>query len=572
MSTVFDQQSISDLRGQRLSFKSSSYRSWFKWCHEEQTIYVTGWAFADNLLLADKSLAQHIISRTDISQPFSKMLLNLNGNFAVVLETPDAIHLGVDLVRTIPLFYRQEGSRVIVSDDLRQIQLEHDTIDPNSLIEFATAGLVTGPYTLYSSITALQSAECVSWLATKEQQSQRYYEYACSYDATASVEQLCEQFDEIVIAAFKRIIETLDGRQVVIPLSAGLDSRLVAATMKRLGYDNLLCFSYGVPGNSESLRSQEVAQVLGYRWLQIPYSVDQLKKAFNSVEMREYRSFATNGVSFPHHDDWLAIHTLRHRPEVQDDAIFMPGHTGDFICGSHLKYIFDPVWHDDPYAFNEAMIKKHYSLWEDLVGLDHVRATIENRLDEALGAFPNKTHEDLACMYEYWEWQERQAKYIINAVRIYDFFGYAWRIPLWDRAIVDFWKRIPISFKVNKFLYRTYLSSYDPMQVYQKDAPKGVWDRERVIAQRKQNSRERLKENLRSSRLLSKPFQRYQKWRRHLNIYQTHPLGFAHVYGPFRYIFREQAKRHAKSLLLKDILRQQYGIELSDVPRKEHLF
>ncbi|MGB0383341.1 MAG: asparagine synthase-related protein [Ardenticatenaceae bacterium] len=569
MSIQVDEKVSHDLDGLHLVFHPSSMRSWVKWESEKWTIYVTGWAFADHLLLGDESLAQYIIRQTNASQPFSDILHHLNGNFAVLLAAPEAIHLGVDLVRTIPLFYRQEGSTLLVSDDIRQIQRDDDTIEQNSLIEMATAGYVTGPHTLFAKIKGLQSGECVSWskghpATERTLQSQRYYEYLCSYDATSSVETLCEEFDEMVIAAFTRIIETLNGRQVLLPLSGGLDSRLVAATLKRLGYDNVLCFSYGIPGNRESVRSQQVAKALGYDWLQTPYSAQLLKEALNSPKMREYRAFAANAVSLPHQDDWLAIRILRDHSEVHDDAILMPGHTGDFICGSHLKYIFDPVWHDDPYALNEAMIKKHYSHWEDLVVMDHIRAAIEHRLDEALGAFPNKTHQELACMYEYWEWQERQAKYIINALRVYDFFGFSWRMPLWDRAIVDFWKPIPISLKMDKYLYRSYLASHDPMGVFQEDAPTGLWHREPVIEQ-KRGLRQRIKENLQSNRLLSPPFYHYQKLRRHLNAYRSHPLGFARAYGAFRYICQDLSKRHMKALLVREFLLEQYKIDFAEL-------
>ena len=552
-----------------LSFIPSPTRSWFNLHAKNRSIHVTGWAFADNVFLHDGLLSQHIENKISSSHFFSEIFHDVNGNFAVVVEDADVIHICVDAVRSIPLFYRQDGSTLFVSDDIKNIKRVNDTIDLDSLIEFATAGYVTGPYTLFSEISGLQSGECVSWSATDESlQVQRYYKYICTYDEDSSVEDLCEMFDGIVIDVFKRIIETLEGRQVVVPLSGGLDSRLIASMLKRLGYDNVVCLSYGIPDNHESIQSQKAAEKLEFRWAQVPYSAKMLKAMINSDEMSDYQAFAANHVSFPHIDDWPAVNMLRKLSEFNDDMVFMPGHTGDFICGSHLKYVFNPATHEDPYDFNEAMIKKHYSLWENLITKDHIRNVVEQRLDEALEKFPRNTHNDLACMYEYWEWQERQAKYIINSIRVYDFFGFSWRIPLWDRGIMDFWKRIPISLKMNSYLYRSYLAYHDPTGVFQEETPKEIWNQEQVRLQQ-QSISVRLKKIIQSTPVLSQFFNCYRQFSRHYHMYKFHPLGFPHIYSAFRYICLETSKRQAMSLLLRNFLRDEYGVKFSDLYRSE---
>ncbi len=554
-----------------LLFSLSTSRQWFQLNEGAQSVFVTGWAATGNTILSGEPLARHIASNIDSSQPFHEILHALNGNFAVVFDSPDVIHLGVDGVRSIPLFYRQEGTTLLVSDDIRQLHRDDDAIDEESLIEFATAGYVTGSHTLFSAIAGLQSGECVSWFPSENRpRVQRYYRYLCSYDADASVEELCEAFDEALITAFKRVIETLNGQQVVVPLSGGLDSRLVAAMLKRCGYDSVVCLCYGMANSCEAVRSRTVAESLGYRWVHTPYSGGLWRNVLRSSEMRQYWSFSANGVSVPHCDEWPALHLLREKAEIADDAIFIPGHTGDFICGSHLKYVFDPRWHDAPHVFDEAMIKKHYSLWENLVTIDSIRNVIRYRLHDALGDFPNETDEDLARTYEYWEWQERQAKFIINSVRVYEFFGYSWRIPLWDYDIMEFWKSIPIALKMDKYLYRIYLASHDPKGVFQGEAPKSLWSRELVGEQLAHSNRERIKEKLRSTGLFCTILWRFKKFRRHVKEYNHHPIGLARAYGVFRYLFREPSKRHAQALLLKEFLLKEYkyGVALFELIQK----
>ena len=549
-----------------LSFIPSSRRSWHTLRDGAYIVHVTGWAAAGDAILSHESLGRYIIDRVKAAASFPDVMGELNGNFAAIVGGPGLVHLGVDLVRSIPLFYRVSRAGVMVSDDIRTLRQEGDAIDQDSAIEYATAGFVTGPHTIFQEVTGLQAGESVSWEPGRAgPKSRRYYQYICSFDEGSSVEDLCEALDEVFVGAFKRFIESLNGRQVALALSAGVDSRVVASMLKRLGYDNVLCYCYGVPGNRQLPRSRMVAETLGYRWIHTPYSRDMWIETLRSAEMREYWGFSSNGVSFPHYDDWPAVRMLRERREVSDDAVFVTGSTGDFISGKHLKYLFDPRYHHDPSDFDGAMIKKHYSMWDDLVTATVVREAIYGRIGEALHGFQRETEEELARMYEYWEWQERQAKHIVNAVRIYEFFGYSWGIPLWDRALVDFWKPIPMPLKFDQYLYLKYVSTYDPMGLFQDAAPAGSWSRDRVAEQMTRSRRRHIYEALRRVRPLKPLLNRYIKYRKHLHEYQSHPLGEALAYGKLRYLLMDPSKRHAQALNLNEFLRYQYGMEPAQV-------
>jgi asparagine synthase (glutamine-hydrolysing) len=547
-----------------LEFTPAQLRSWSTVRDGPDTAHATGWAFANHVFLSDESLARHILGALATPLPFSEVLSGLNGNFATVAENVQGIHLAVDTVRSIPLFYRTDDGKVTVSDDARLLYSGGRTTDERSAVEYATAAYVTGPHTLFTEVSGLQSGECVSWLSSDSRPgNHRYYRYACTYDAEESVEDLSDEFDEVLIRAFSRIIVTLDGRQAVIPLSGGLDSRLVASMLKRCGYDNVLCFAYGVPGNPELARSRASAEALGYPWLHMPYPRNMWRKTLDSAEMHRYWSFASNGVSLPHCSDWPAVKALGDHPDVSGEAVFVPGHTGDFITGGHLNNVFDPVLHEDPRDFNSAMVKKHYSLWDDLTALDGVRTAVGHRIDEALAGFQQESDEDLARMYEYWEWQERQAKLIINSVRAYEFFGYSWRIPLWDFDIMGFWGRVPLSLKMDKYLYRRYLSSHDPTGLFGDSAPAGRWDRGEAKRRLNRGIRGRIKTAISQIGPGSVLLRRFIKLRRYWYEYSRHPEGMASAYGGYRYLFREPSKRNTVALLLREFLQAEYGLELS---------
>ena len=41
-------------------------------------------------------------------------------------------------------------------------------------------------------------------------------------------------------------------------------------------------------------------------------------------------------------------------------------------------------------------------------------------------------------VYEILEYENRQCKYVINGQRLYEYFKYEWRLPLWDNLYLDF--------------------------------------------------------------------------------------------------------------------------------------
>ena len=61
--------------------------------------------------------------------------------------------------------------------------------------------------------------------------------------------------------------------------------------------------------------------------------------------------------------------------------------------------------------------------------------------------------ETFAAASAWFNVQERQAKFIVNSVRAYEYFGYEWLIPLWDNALFDFWAKVPITLRYQRRLY-----------------------------------------------------------------------------------------------------------------------
>jgi asparagine synthetase B (glutamine-hydrolysing) len=105
------------------------------------------------------------------------------------------------------------------------------------------------------------------------------------------------------------------------------------------------------------------------------------------------------------------------------------------------------------------LFEKHYI--KSLVSnKDKIKKRIRKSIKEMY--CDSEKHENLGVeeyinFIEAWNIINRQAKFIVNSVRTYEFLGYEWRIPLWDNELTDFWLRQSLSNRINSKLYNKYL-------------------------------------------------------------------------------------------------------------------
>jgi asparagine synthetase B (glutamine-hydrolysing) len=108
----------------------------------------------------------------------------------------------------------------------------------------------------------------------------------------------------------------------------------------------------------------------------------------------------------------------------------------------------------------------HFSLWDwpadDAVAL---RSELAERIEQVTGPIAESTPEKAADTFEYWDLQERQAKFIVNSVRVYESFGYEWRLPLFDAELMDFWARVPLRGRVGRRLYFEFVRAHQKLPI-----------------------------------------------------------------------------------------------------------
>ena len=110
---------------------------------------------------------------------------------------------------------------------------------------------------------------------------------------------------------FSKILQIADGRQICVPLSGGLDSRLVLSKIKELGYENIFVFSYGVKNNHDAMTAKKMCKKLNIPWHFEINRTTNSRNFFKSSLRQCYFQFANQISVVPSYLDFEAIYNLK---------------------------------------------------------------------------------------------------------------------------------------------------------------------------------------------------------------------------------------------------------------------
>ena len=386
----------------------------------------------------------------------SNWINKLSGHFAFVVESnEDWCFSAVDRVCSIPLFERKMSNGYLFSNFASYLKEEDLNINQISLLEMSMSGFTLGRRTLYNDLNRFLAGEC-SLLIDGKLHRDYYYSYLPQPILNNDEEKLIKKLTSALLRALNNIVKNFNGRQIVVPLSAGNDSRLIASGLRKLGYENVICFSYGRKGNFEVKTSKQIAKKLNYRWVFIEDTIKSKRAFFLSEVYKNYVQDFESFSSVPNVQDIYEVYELKALNQIDDDAVIINGNTGDFISGGHIPSCLDlnkNFSSIDNYTWN-LFLEKHYSIWQKLRSKQNDKMIIAELKKVFLSRF-NTPYNNIGeySVNESMELIGRQSRYVMNQQRAYEFIGHEWRLPLWDKELLDFWEGVPPSLKINQKLY-----------------------------------------------------------------------------------------------------------------------
>jgi len=401
-----------------------------------------------------------------------KILENITGHFAFIISNTKYTIAVVDRIRSIPLYLYQNESSFYISSSANKIRDQFSLVEVNqkSLLSFKTSGYTLGNNTIIEGLNQLVAGEYIFYENNCRLPNKRsYYRYFVDRYSNQSEKELLEDLHNVTMKTFSKLVESTSGAPIFIPLSGGYDSRLILSILKKMKYDNITTYTYGLRGVWEVKRAKFIAEKLDTKWIFVEFKPNKIKQYYYTNDRKDFFHFASGLNSTPHLAEYYALLELRKRKLIPPNAIIINGQSGDFTSGGHLPDILLSSGKLDLNSLTNSIINKHFSLWDNLKNEQNI-STISNWIIDMLGIAHKiiLTKEEFAKYFEFFECQERQSKFVVNGQRAYEWFGYEWRLPLWSDELMGFWVKVDWKIKYDQKLLLKYLKIHNFGGVFDK--------------------------------------------------------------------------------------------------------
>ncbi|MEH7393615.1 hypothetical protein, partial [Bacillus sp. JJ1474] len=394
-----------------------SHNEGFRW-FQRNGLYVKGFLFDKNgNLYKDENLVEYFHEITD-GKYLDEKLRYANGSFCLVFNNGKNVYIAADRLRSIPLFYSILEDQILISDNAFWIKKEsnlHD-IDQMSLLEFKLTGYTMGSTTLIRKINQIQAGELVTIKLenTTKIFNEFYYVHLHNNYFGLTKNECFDQLEEISKRTFTRLIKSVNNNPIVVPLSGGYDSRYIVAMLKKLGYENVICYTYGRPDSHEVVISIRVAKQLSYDWIFIEYSIDTWDCLFGD-DAYKYFIDSNNLSSLPHIQEYYAVQYLSNNKLIPENSVIVPGFCGDVLGGTYLIDENGIRSIDlDVDSLCEYIFKKHFNLF---VYNGEKVSQIKKDIKQFIVQFPISNVDDLISINEHFITCHRLSKFVINSLR-----------------------------------------------------------------------------------------------------------------------------------------------------------
>lgn len=340
------------------------------------------------------------------------VLEKVDGNFAVVINNEDYFLAAVDRVRGFPLLYKIEPENIFLTDDIAQVEKEFDFND-KAVTTFKHLYCTEGSETLLQNWKQLSPGEYLFIDKVTGQLSvKKYFRFRKKLPGYSINPVILK---EIFLNVFRSILSQIGDRPIIVPLSAGYDSRCIVAVLMELNAGNVFCYTYGRSDSFEKEVAQKVAHQLNLEWQFIEYTNELLDLFFASA----WKKFSDKNhffTSLPNEQDFFALWYLKDNNLLPENGVVLSGYLGGALAGNRNHFPGVPFNDDDQEEFN---------------------------------------------------YDNRGSKFIVNSIRLYEYFGLHWYMPFVAGALIDYSLHIPIKERFYENGYHDFLSEvfFKPLNI-----------------------------------------------------------------------------------------------------------
>jgi len=437
-------------------------------CHDWQSFARDGWDvyFYANVEQTSKKIHKvPNLLESNAYERLAEFLMTFRGQFSIIAKKNQSYFLIADIVNSIPLYFiNQKNKTRFITDSVETVHFHEMDKDEGGLIqEFLSSGYLLNGKCLYKPVTRTQASQI---LTIKREAVSGFYYYSFHSEKNKpfmSYAKTKEEFKKVYYESIGQSLYDLSIKKpIVLPLSAGADSRLIASILKANDIKNVILYTYGSRNSYEIQAARSIAKKLGFRWIAIEYTLAQKRRFFTSHEYSRYVDSVFDYCVAPSIHDVYENHLLAKEIDIAN-VTFVNGSTGDFLSGGHLANYACASSFDGQSVLLEPFIKKNYRILGQDPNNDELIAVLKNLLDSR-GWYSASLKDEYKL--ENLELITRQSLFIMSQLRSYEYHHADWYLPFWDIRSVNFWSKVPFYFRQDQKAYQKLLIDLDEFGIF----------------------------------------------------------------------------------------------------------
>ena len=248
----------------------------------QSTLFLAGTVFLNDEKLSIKELL-NILEDVRRVEDLSNLTKKFKGQFGFIFKNSFFSIAFVDKIRSFPISSYKIDNELHISNSTKHFDTVKDkfTINIEALEVFKSSGYTIGKDTFYKEFEILESGTFIfldikSKILVREKYFSFFNEKAIKY----SDDEVLKEIDKVITVSIKRLIKIANGKKIVIPLSAGLDSRLILGKLIELGYKDIFTFTYGPKNIWEREAAEKCANHLNVPWFFVELNKKEKKRFY----------------------------------------------------------------------------------------------------------------------------------------------------------------------------------------------------------------------------------------------------------------------------------------------------
>ena len=412
----------------------------------------------DNTVLRGKHVAE-LLSNVNSYEDFLHLLEQYSGEFSVILNKKNEIWFAVDIARSMPLYYTKD--LMFVTDDIDAIvnsgNKANCELDDIRILEMYATSYVAFQNTVFQNIKQLELG-CAAKIANDTITITPYFKHNVKVKEITE-ENAIKQLEQLTSNMIKKILNVVGKRQIVLSLSGGYDSRYLACSLKKNGVNEVICYTYGRSDSFEVAQSKKVADALGYKWFNIHYDDDTVKRILYNDN--NYLDYCNRPDYSAYLQNYIAVKELHDKHLIPNESVFMTGLCNDMPTGFYIP--------------DEEELRTKYDLTNKGVAVYNIanrfirfkitkyaQKIFENDILDYLDRMKVSVvdYQTFVSALDCLETSLNHSRCFLNMNTVHEFFGYEWLLPCWDKELLLFWYSLPAILRRKQYLYEMYITKY----------------------------------------------------------------------------------------------------------------